>query len=382
MLRDQDYGMGSFNLEIEGIGGRMKTTPEDFVVIEMDDTRTKVNEKPMYGGGIYLHGLIHRRDLSHYRTVSELRRFFSTNEDNIHLSGIKDKNAVVIQEFSVFNPRKNVDFEEAVLLEGLRITTLGFSSKPVRKGHIFGNWFDIIVRDISAQSDLSLLADKGTLNYYGYQRFGGTRPITATFGKALFDRDLKLAVDIYLGGRSYGEDERFRKLWRETRDPELLLNEWLEVPKFERRILEALLKTPSDYQKALEQLPRNLNHFSKMAFLSLLFNEYISRREGKPMRGEREVVYNGKKNLEIALPSNKWKEPLNNLWGELFDEYQLKINRLAEIRHSSRMRTLYPSDLRYNYTDDTLQISFSLPTGSYATTLMREIMRTNPVDYL
>jgi len=384
MIPESLFGISKFSIDHQGTGGKMRVRPEDFRVIEIDDNGILVTEKGQYGGGIYHHGIIDRKALSHQQTIRLLGKFFSIPDEQIHLGGIKDKNAVISQEFSVFNPRKNGDFTEVLLEDGFSIRSLGHDSKRVIKGHIWGNWFDIRVTGArnTGINFTQLLDELGTYNYYGYQRFGGTRPITAQFGRYLLLGDLKNAVDIYLGGKSYGDDENYRKLWRDTHDAELVLNEWLHTPQFERKMLEVLVKTPSDYRRALERLPRNIKNFSQMAFISLLFNEYISMREDTILKGERSVVVNGKQNVEIALPSNKWPTPLNELWASIFDKHEFVVKSLKEIRHSSRMARLFPQGFEHTFEEDSLHMKFALPTGSYATTIMREIMRVDPADYL
>ena len=148
----------------------------------------------------------------------------------------------------------------------------------------------------------------------------------------------------------------------------------------EKDILKQLVKRPNDYATAIKRIPPFLINLSQSSFISLMTNHYLSRRglESGLLNGER--TKDG--NIEIALPSKMWKEPLNDIWNEVFDSENVVIADLKSIRHTTRELYLYPKDLSIEYIDETtIKTSFSLAPGSYATVLLRELMKSEPLYY-
>lgn len=384
------FGMRAYRVDLQKpLGGRLKTTSESFHVEEIDDEGIRVSQlsKSSVTGGLYLRGVLYRVGMSHQHSIGLIAKHYRTSLANVQFAGIKDTQASIIQQYAIFDIDPHVSLEPVELHPNLRIEPLGLSNKGLPKGHIYGNHFKIDIEDsnILDQDQLDTLkmelSEKGTWNYYGVQRFGGLRPITAKFGQALLKKQYQEAVDIYLGGRSWAEEDQYRKLWRDTNDPQLLLEEWLDIPHNEKKLCEALIDKPHSYQRALGRLPDYLLEFSQQAVLSLLFNQYLSIREGMN-QGERVVKHNGRENIEIALPSNRWPKPLNRYWGKLFEENALKLQHFKSFKHRSRMAILYPDDLKLQTNKDRIQAEFSLPTGSYATTMLREIMRSPVSSYV
>ena len=59
-------------------------------------------------------------------------------------------------------------------------------------GRMEGNEFEITIRDANVKQEVldefTDFVENGILNYYGYQRFGGIRPITAEFGRLILQK--------------------------------------------------------------------------------------------------------------------------------------------------------------------------------------------------
>ena len=148
----------------------------------------------------------------------------------------------------------------------------------------------------------------------------------------------------------------------------------------ERKMLKQLAKYPNNYQSAIRTLPQFLVNIAKSSFISLLCNEYMSRRgiDSKPLKGERTIDGN----VEIALPSGRWPEPLNEVWSEVFDSQSISLKELKSIRHTSRLLRLIPSKFEgKTLSDNTVRVKFQLQNGQYATTVLRELMQAPPLAY-
>ena len=434
---EPQFGITAYKHVFRGVGGRIKVEPHDFQVMEVDDAEVPVEKlKKKDEPGLYIQGILNRVDMSHDLCLKRLKQYFKVQESSLKFAGIKDKKAVVCQKFSVFQPRANIKFEEVELNRNLKIRTLGRKRSGVFKGGLCGNIFRIKLReyqlDESIEALLSNLKNSGTYNYYGYQRFGGQRAITANLGEALCKNDFKKAIQVYLGGENASSNlgsksflnskstslrftnylvvnsgkiitdkisatpaivpttsaekvktefpslDKFRKLWRETEDPELLLSECKHIPQIEYDILCSLQKFPKRFDIAVNQIPRFLKELAKSSFLSLHFNLYISKRTTEleqPIQGERRQIFRKRRNIEVALPSRKWNKCLNQIWEEVLKKTNTRLEIFKNFKHSSRFAFLYPEALEMKLHSENVILKFFLPSGSYATVLLREIMR-------
>ncbi len=373
--------MNKYIYDFKGIGGRIKTEASDFKVVEIDDSGVLVSSKSRLSHPCtscsYVHFVANRKNLPHQLMLSEISKFFGVSQSDVSTAGIKDKKAEITQEIAVFNPQQNTDTTKVELIEGLQIRKIGSSVKGLPRGHITGNQFDILIRDVS-NLDFEAPTDFKTLNYYGYQRFGCTSPSNFNVGINLLRGNYREALNYLIGAENYAEHE-FRKVWQDTRDPEITLRSESFIPSIERNVLIKLNKT-GDHKQAMLTIPRFLLNLFQRSVISLLWNNYLSIRSStldiKLLKGERKAKDSQQNNIEIALPSNKWKEPINKVWMELFQTHNLTVDMLKSFRHSTRLFYLYPEQFKSRKIDNNFQVIFRIPTGSYATVVLREIMRS------
>jgi tRNA pseudouridine13 synthase len=152
-----------------GCGGRLKGSPEDFVVEEI----------PAYlpeGSGEFLYLWVEKRGLAAEQLVSHLARLLQISHQDIGVAGLKDRHAITRQFVSI--PAKcesrlcAIDHPQITLLE------TGRHRNKLRPGHLKGNRFSIVIRDIEpaglerARAIVADLATRGGANYFGEQRFG------------------------------------------------------------------------------------------------------------------------------------------------------------------------------------------------------------------
>jgi tRNA pseudouridine13 synthase len=154
-----------------GIGGRLRTEPEDFVV----------EERPLYepcGEGEHLYIRVTKRGLSTPQLVSRVASQLGVKTYRIGVAGRKDARALTSQIMSV----QGVGLE---LLDRLRtdkqllsIEVLGRHKNRLRTGHHAGNSFRIVVRGVSPAAVetvpmvLGELGRRGVPNFFGPQRQG------------------------------------------------------------------------------------------------------------------------------------------------------------------------------------------------------------------
>lgn len=382
-LSDELYHLGPYEWDGKPIGGRIKSKPSDFIVIELDNG-TPVNQivYEKNESGLFLIGNVWKRKMDHSKMLKNISKTFKVNETDISTGGIKDAFAETTQLFSVYQPRRvpSDPFQPHINIE---FSTFRYARERIFPGSMSGNFFEISIRECKSLdrdviNEFGKWAEKGILNYYGYQRFGSSRPITAQMGRLLLQEDYEQAVNMFLGRKASDNTESGRKLWRDTKDPDSVLANWINVPQIEEDILKYLIKRNRDFKGAVNTFPPFLLRIFRSAFISALANDYLARRglDDKLLSGERAI----NNNVEIALPSKQWGGPLNEIWNDVFQNFSIDLKKdLAGIKHTSRYLKSYVNDWQINeIDDDMLRVSFKLGTGCYATTVLRELMQSPP----
>lgn len=193
--------------EFPGVPALFKAVPEDF----------RVDELPAYlpcGEGEHLFLRIEKRGRDTREVVREIARTLKVGERDVGVAGQKDRHAVTTQWISVHLAAASV--EEALSLqgEGFRVLEASHHRNKLRIGHLRGNRFQIVLRGVtgSGLDELRTIAAALTLvglpNYYGAQRFG-RRGDNAEVGRA-----------ILLGS----DDPRARRALRDPRQRRFLVS--------------------------------------------------------------------------------------------------------------------------------------------------------------
>ena len=131
---------------IPGIGGRIRTTLEDFQVVE----------RPLYvpcGTGEHLYVRVTKRGLS---TPELVQRFSSTlglKASAIGVAGLKDARAVTTQMVSLHGVEADRITRIPIDDRVLAIEVLGRHRNRLRTGHHAGNTFRLVIRDIAQHAE-------------------------------------------------------------------------------------------------------------------------------------------------------------------------------------------------------------------------------------
>ncbi len=154
---------------LPGIGGRIKMVPEDF----------EVEEIPAYqpsGAGDYLYLWIEKRGMGAEYFRRQLAQQLGIPAGEIGTAGLKDRHAVTRQMVSVpagVEPRLS-----QVEGDGIRLLRVSRHGNKLRPGHLHGNRFRILVREVVPEAGtlleplLARIRGEGLPNFYGPQRFG------------------------------------------------------------------------------------------------------------------------------------------------------------------------------------------------------------------
>ncbi len=161
---------------IELATGRLKSSPEDFVVDEL----------PAYGPsghGEHLWLQIRKRDTNTLDAIRAIANALGADIRQAGHAGMKDKFAITTQSLTLLRPPKfdRAEFESSarkLQLPGIDINEVSWHDNKLKPGHLRGNRFDIRIRDVSmndAERALSVLrrvGKEGVPNFFGEQRFG------------------------------------------------------------------------------------------------------------------------------------------------------------------------------------------------------------------
>jgi tRNA pseudouridine13 synthase len=155
--------------DLPKVGGSLGPDPEDFVVDEI----------PAYlpsGQGEHVYLRIRKRRMTTRDAALALARSARVSERDIGYAGMKDKHGVTTQWFSV--PRTARDPEHLDLPAELEVLEVSRHQNKLRTGHLRGNRFVLGIVDVPpggrerARALLDRLVEQGLFNTFGAQRFG------------------------------------------------------------------------------------------------------------------------------------------------------------------------------------------------------------------
>jgi tRNA pseudouridine13 synthase len=292
---EANLGIEVYASQSLGIGGKIRTFPEDFIVEEILVDRSTASVKPAdtetlsSGRGRYLICIVIKKGWDTFAAVRAIARQLSIDPDRISIAGIKDARALTAQHISV----GGVPLEKVlrVNLEDASVIPTRFSSDKISSKVLFGNQFDITVRSIDCSAETArqrieetkngLEALGGVPNFFGHQRFGAIRPFTHEVGRYIVKGELEKAALIFLSEPSIYEHRRSaraRERLRETKDYRDCLRFFPRRLVYERLMLLYLSRYPNDFLGAFRKIPRNLRVLFIQAYQSYLFNRFLSER--------------------------------------------------------------------------------------------------------
>jgi len=367
--------------------------------------------------------------------VLKLAKFLQISSRSIGFAGLKDKRAVTVQRISITgaDPSLLANFQSS----GIYLNRIQ-PGKPIRLGNLNGNRFNIIVRQLTDSLDrlkekveqiTTQIQNDAIPNYYGPQRFGALRPNSHKIGRLLLLDDYENAIKSYLTDIFPQENKRIQEIRAN------LLDSWPHIdcdpPYFskeliyENKIIENLKKTNLNYKKTLTTVfPFRYILLFIHAFQSYLFNKLLSARikaqmplnqalEGDPVAIldkfslPTHVIYttssHNRAKLNEAISAGKavvmlpmfgydfeyTQHPLAEYIERLIQEehidlsiFKSTLNQKNHVKATSRPIVFKPKEFNVSVDESrTVKFTFSLNSGSYATTLLREFMKTTPLNY-
>ncbi len=404
--------------DLPGIGGMIKTAVEDFIVQEV----------PLYqpeGVGTHCYFMVEKRGISTMEAVRLIARALGRNNFDIGYAGLKDAQAVTTQMFSV-------EHEDSARLRDLQVPHLKIvhitrHRNKLKIGHLAGNRFVIKVRHQDwgragatldeprrkAEAILAVLNKTGTPNFFGPQRFG-MRKDNHMLGLSLLRGNAQDFANRFLGDPDPAVDHGQVLLARQHYAKgamELALHSWPGHLAEERRALNAMVRGKGNPKKALFAVSVKLRQLLVSALQSHLFNEVLTRRLPQLAQvlpgdlcwkhdngacfavedtAEAAAVEQPRADAHEISPSgpmfgHRMTEPTGDpgkMEAAVLEEFGLKPTDFGgpEGSHGGRraMR-LFAKDVLLDTGADErgpyLRFAFTLPSGSYATVFLGEIMK-------
>jgi len=423
-------GIETFFTSFAGVGGKLRFLPEDFIVEELfKHPEEKTN-------GTYTIAEVSAKSWETNRLISQMSKSLGISRRRIGFAGTKDKRSISSQLMSFYNvPKEKV---LAIKLKDVTLTNVYTSYKPVKIGELKGNKFKIVVREIikpsaseNVQKNITEIQKTGGFpNFYGIQRFGVTRPISHIVGKHIVNGDFKSAVMTYIANPIKGENEetyKLREKLKQTHDYSEALKNYPDQLNYEKAMLNYLVKNTDDFIGAIQELPRNLQTMFIYAYQSYIFNKILSKRIQKklplnkalegdiilPVRknivDEKAIIVTSINCVKVNKQISKGKAfvsgPLvgnDTLFSqgemgelehsiidkEICDPRDFTIPDIPRLSSSGSRRALlaHISDLKCQIVDDEwnenkkkMVVQFALRKGCYATSFMREIMKSDDI---
>ena len=413
--KERSLGICFYGTSHDGIGGKLRTYPEDFIV---DETPVKFT-----GSGPYLIARLTKKSWEHQHAVRELANRLHISQKRIGWAGTKDRNAVTTQYLSFYD----VTPEElsAVSIKDIKIEPVCKHQFSLGLGNLEGNSFKVTLRGCNAEGSalkekvdaISSEISAGIPNYFGIQRFGAMKPITHVMGRHILRGEYQEAVNRYVGDAfPYESDEvkASRRAFAETGDAKEALHTLPNHLTYERILLDSLMKNRDDFGAALQALPPKLLSMFVSAYQSWLFNMAVSERCRKeiplnePDVGEHLVFANGRidtvteKNIAAARQHMKrgrcfvvgWMPgkslgtaagPLEETMLSLMEKDGISMQSYAGAADFVKTnfdgfhrRISLEAAVASEVSGADAVLSFALPPGHYATTVAREYMQAEP----
>lgn len=395
---DRLIGLEHFITSTKGIDGKLRTIAEDFFVEEISNVENFSPEVKNFQALEYTHFTLEKKNWNTVDAIKTIARLLGVSHKRFGYAGTKDKRALTRQRAAVWKiePEQLAD----VRIKDIALSDFKKCSDRISLGDSLGNKFRITVRNLDlGEKELreiisettNQLSKRGIPNYFGYQRFGTIRPNTHIVGKEILRGNLEGAVMAYLTNPFETEKKdayEARKSLQETKDFREALENFPVRLNFERSMLDALAKNPRDYAGALRRLPKKLRWMLVHGYQSFLFNKILSRMI------EEEISIKGKKIPLFGYKSSFGEGRQGEIEREIIEEENIalenfRIKSMPELSSEGLLRdACIETSPSFEIGGDELNegklkctVEFTLPKGSYATVVLREFMKTEPLNY-
>jgi tRNA pseudouridine13 synthase len=338
-------------VDLPGIGGRIKHVPEDFEVEE-------IPAYPPSGEGGFLFLWIEKRDMGAEYFVRQVAKRLDVPPGEVGTAGLKDRRAVTRQMVSV--PADVAERVDSLNGDGIQVLAVHRHGNKLRPGHLHGNRFRILIRDVEPDAEAKLrpmlerIQQLGLPNYYGAQRFGRDGE-TVRLGFSLLRKEPP--PQLADGRRANLKNPFLRKLALSAAQS-ALFNQYLGrrlADGLLRRVLQGdvMAKWPFGGMFTAEDVAVEQARFDSRETVTAgpIFGRKTFPAKGEAAEREATVL------KEAELPPRAFEG-----FGKL-------------VQGTRRHNIIYLNDLSAAQEPEGIRLAFTLPAGSYATVLLSELTK-------
>lgn len=320
---------------------RIRASAEDFRVDEV------LGFEPE-GEGEHLLLQVQKRNRNTEQVARELARHAGIRARDVSYCGLKDRVAITTQWFSLWLPGQADPDWAALENEDLKILVQARHRRKLPRGALKSNHFELVLRDVAGdraelETRLTAISQQGVPNYFGEQRFGRegdnlNKALTMFRGRRVKDRHLR---GLYLSAaRSY--------LFNQVLAARLAETNWNQILPGEACMLSG----------------------SRSFFIAEVLDVEIESRlaandisPSGPLWGRGELpCLQQARELELKALADQ-------------SEFQKGLEE-AGMKQERRALCLIVKQLQWEWlpAGDALKLAFELTAGSYATSVLREII--------
>ncbi|MGB5285220.1 MAG: tRNA pseudouridine(13) synthase TruD [Polyangiales bacterium] len=327
---------------IAPIEAEFRSTPEDFEVEE-------IPAYPPSGAGEHVFAFIEKRGLTTKDAVRALCEGLGADPKAAGWAGLKDRHAVTRQWISIFGV--SPEALQKVELEGIQVLDAAFHPQKLRTGHLRANRFRIRLRQIDASRIeelrhlLTEIETHGLPNYYGEQRFG----------------------------REGDNADRARRwVLGETRAPRAGFQRKMQMSALQSEIFNRCVAERVQSSTLGKVYPGELvkKHESGGLFVAPDVEDTQARADAWEISPTGPIF-----GVKMRWPEGEAREREE----ALLEESGLSLDTLAKWKRvapgTRRFVRIPVPQLDLAVSDNTAELDFTLPAGSYATILVREILK-------
>jgi tRNA pseudouridine13 synthase len=326
--------------------GRIRAEPEDFQVDEILGFGAA-------GAGEHAWLRVRKTGRNTHDVARLLARHAGVAQMAVGYAGLKDRRAVTTQHFTVHLPGRTGPEWSSLNDDGLEFLDVQRHDRKIRRGALRGNAFTLRIRDVEgdrseAESVLRCIDSLGVPNYFGPQRFG--------HDGANLRRVARLFAD---EGRRPGREQRGlllssarAQLFNTVLAERVIRRDW-------NRAVAGDVFLLAGSQRQFHFDPEDESIPERTAALRIHPSGPLPGRPCRSLEPEDEV---GMLEAATLAPWGSWVEGLQR--------FGLDADR--------RALRLAVEDLECEWRGDQLTIRFTLPSGAYATTVLRELLVESP----
>ena len=403
---DRLAGIECYCTNFKKLGGSIKKDNEGFrvseiinesIITDLSPIQDSLHRYPLY--------ILEKKGIDSHHALLEVRKDLGLE---LRVMGMKDAKATTRQYASSIQAH-NIPKQQICKTKHTSLKLNGFTTKPLGKESLLGNDFLVTIYDAkhSEMSEFKTEVEK-VANFYGLQRFGSERLVTHLVGREIIKRNFKKAAELLLSYTTEYDSAMSKEIRQKSLDQKNYRNILKHLPRgmdIEYQLINAFINGKEPVS-ALRSISINIRRLFIHAYQAYIFNRCLSNAiingenilrssdgdlcfelEG-PLTFGKIRKFNPTTDLDARMiPAVRLagysfqpgKGRFELITKKIMDEENVTprdfyIKEMQELSNQGgfRQAPLCCRDFSYK---GSFVLSFKLPKGSYATTLLREIMK-------